>query len=346
MSPRLHVIVAGHTVVTDLGRSRGPGYGMPVNGALDQQSARVANTLAGNRANAPLLELTAFDFAARPDADILVAVAGARALVSVDGIPHPQCHPVLVGAGQVLSVSSLHDGLRAYVAVFGGFDAPRLLDSCAPDTVLGFGMRLVAGKELDLLRAAPDVTQPTLGIPLFHFDAPRPGRAHPLVVDVVDGPDIADFGDTVDRLFSAAFRVGQSSNHVGLRFEGNPPVRVTKGEILSRGVPVGAVEVPAGTEVLVLHRGRGVTAGYPVLGVVPEPGLDLLGQVRPGEAVRFRQCTIADATARTRARRREVESLAAHVASAYSSLDAFASTPGNDRWSLFPAPHSSQTPHR
>ncbi len=346
MSPRLHVIMAGHTVVTDLGRSRGPGYGMPVNGALDQQSARMANALVGNRANAPLLELTAFDFVGRPDADILVAVTGARSLVSVDGIPQPQCHPLLVGAGQVLSVSSLHDGLRAYVAVFGGFDAPRLLDSCAPDTVLGFGPRLTAGKALDLLRAAPDVTQPTLGVPLFHFDIPRPGRAHPLVVDVVNGPDIADFGDTVGRLFSGVFRVGPSSNHVGLRFEGNPPVRLTKGEILSRGVPVGAVEVPAGTEVLVLHRGRGVTAGYPVLGVVPEPGLDLLGQVRPGEAVRFRPCTIADATARTRARRRETDALAAQVASAYSALNAFASAPGDDRWSISPAAPASPTAHR
>ena len=68
-------------------------------------------------------------------------------------------------------------------------------------------------------------------------------------------------------------------------------------EVLSRGVPVGAIEVPSREELLVLHRGRGVTAGYPVLAVVTSRSLDLLAQARPGHTVTFRKTTVAEATA-------------------------------------------------
>jgi allophanate hydrolase subunit 2 len=118
-----------------------------------------------------------------------------------------------------------------------------------------------------------------------------------------------------------------------LRFAGEPPVRQTSGEILSRGVPVGAVEVPAGTEVLVLHRGRGVTAGYPVLGVVTGAGLDALAQVRPGDEVRFRHCTLQQAVARTRSRRAASDALARRVATAFDGLGLFDLATGDDRWS-------------
>lgn len=333
MSQTVAIIQPGHTVVTDLGRTRGPALGMPVNGALDQHAARVANALVGNRPDAPLLELTAFDFAARPEVDVLIAVTGARAQFTVDNYAEPQWHPVLVRAGQSFAVTHLHEGLRAYVAVFGSFEVPRLLGSCAPDTVLGFGTQVRAGSRLQLLREVPRVIQPELGAPLFLFDVRRPDMTQPLVVDVVDGPDKADFGETVRRLFTDRFRVGRSSNHVGLRFEGDPPVRQTTGEVLSRGVPVGAVEVPAGTEVLVLHRGRGVTAGYPVLGVVSEPGLDILAQVRPGDLVQFRHSTIDEATAQTRRRRAEVDALAGRVQTAFLALDLFSLAHGDDRWS-------------
>jgi len=116
---KLHILESGYTVVTDLGRVSGPAYGLPVNGALDQYSARTANALVGNRANAPLLEVTAFDISFSPSCEILIAVTGAVASVTVDGFECDQWQPLVVGAGQVVRISHLREGLRAYVAVFG-----------------------------------------------------------------------------------------------------------------------------------------------------------------------------------------------------------------------------------
>jgi allophanate hydrolase subunit 2 len=95
---------------------------------------------------------------------------------------------------------------------------------------------------------------------------------------------------------------------------------VTEGEMLSRGVPIGAVEVPAGDELLVLHRGRGVTAGYPVLAVVTATGLSALGQVRPGQTIRFRHRTRDQAVTAHRSQRNAVDALRTRVRTAFEAL--------------------------
>lgn len=98
MAETLTIRIAGITTVQDLGRVGRSRYGLPANGACDQHSARVANVLCGNAERAPLLEITALDFACVPSGDILVAVTGAPADVTVEGVVRPQWEPVPVRA--------------------------------------------------------------------------------------------------------------------------------------------------------------------------------------------------------------------------------------------------------
>lgn len=324
MADTLTVHRAGLTTVQDLGRLGRSRYGLPVNGALDQYSARVANVLTGNDEGAPLLEITALDFACTPSTDILVALTGAPADLTVGGIPRPRWEPVLVPAGETIRISGIRLGVRAYLAVHGSVESPFLLGSCAPDTILGFGRSLRDGDELALRAQLPPIDHPVFGIPLFRLHAAVPRFGASWTVDVTDGPDRAEFGDSADRLLRSEFTVTPQSNHIGLRMRGGKPGdvprRVATGEVLSRGVPVGAVEVPAGDELLVLHRGRGVTAGYPVLAVVTSTGLSALGQARPGQAVRFRRRTVAEAVAAYRLQRAGIDALRARVRTVFDAL--------------------------
>ena len=315
---------AGATQVTDLGRRRGPRYGVPVNGALDQRSARIANILVGNPDEAPLLEITALDIEFVAGVDILLAVAGADGHLTVDGVGRPSNQPVSVRAGETVALRHLQGGLRAYLAVRGSFDVPQLLGSCAPDSVLGFGGHLAGGASIPVRRSTDVIFNDHFAAELYSLDVPRPSTG--FVVDVTDGPDLDDFAGTADRLFAQPYLVTPTSNHIGLRMVGPLPERRTHGEVLSRGVPVGAVEVPPGEELLVLHRGRGVTAGYPVLAVVTSGSLDTLAQVRPGERVRFRKVSSSDAAARARADRVELEALRLRVRSVFSALDALSTS--------------------
>lgn len=328
MADTLTIHRAGLSTVQDLGRFGRSRYGLPVNGALDQHSARVANVLCGNDESAPLLEITALDFSCTPSTDVLVAVTGAPSDLTVDGVVRPQWEPLSIRSGETIRVSGIRHGIRVYLAVLGSVNAPFLQGSCAPDTILGFGRSLRDGDELGLRRHCPPVDHPEFRIPLFRLRAPAqhfPATRVPTwTIDVTDGPDLAEFGDTADRLFRSEFTVSPQSNHVGLRMAGTSPGdiprRVATGEVLSRGVPVGAVEVPAGDELLVLHRGRGVTAGYPVLAVVTATGLSALGQVGPGRSVRFRRRTVAEAVAAHRAQRGAVHALKNRVRTVFDAL--------------------------
>ncbi|WP_326692099.1 biotin-dependent carboxyltransferase family protein [Streptomyces sp. NBC_01795] len=320
MAETLTVRTCGLTTVQDLGRVGRSRYGLPANGAVDQHSARVANVLCGNHERDPLLEITALDFACTTSADILIAVTGAPADLTVDGVARPQWEPLFVRAGETVRVSGIRRGLRVYLAVLGSLKADYLQGSCAPDTILGFGSALRVGEQVGLRASCPPLDHPFSRIPLFRLDTPAAPFPDHWIIDVTDGPDRAEFGTTGSRLFDAPFTVSPQSNHIGLRLHGEVPRRVASGEVLSRGVPIGAVEVPAGDELLVLHRGRGVTAGYPVLGVVTATGLSALGQVRPGQRVRFRHRTLDQAVTAYRTQRGAVAALKTRVRVVFDAL--------------------------
>lgn len=320
MSAGILVQQPGNSVVTDLGRTRGPRFGLPVNGALDQYSARAANILAGNLDNDPLVEITALDFRMKANTDLLIAVTGAPLTLTVGGRPCSQWEPVSVRAGESVSIRGINRGLRAYLAVHGSLEAETLLGSAAPDTVVGFGLQLREGTALATRRSVGPVRQPYFDLPLFRLGLERPSMGSDLSVDVTDGPDVAEFGASGDLLFFSEYTVSGRSNHIGLRLGGELPERTSSGEVLSRGVPVGAVEVPSREELLVLHRGRGVTAGYPVLAVVTSTGLDVLAQARPGDKIRFRKTTVAEATAAHRRSRAQLETLRESVNTVFGLL--------------------------
>lgn len=320
MSGSLVIQQPGNSVVTDLGRFRGPRFGLPVNGALDQFSARAANILAGNADNAPLVEVTALDFRMRATTDLLIAVTGAPLHLTVGGRECQQWEPVSVRAGETVALRRMTGGLRAYISVHGSVEAPVLLGSCAPDTVVGFGLRLTEGTELETFKTVPPIRQPYFDLPLFRLGLTRPEFHSTAVVEVTDGPDVEEFGDTADLLYTTEYTVSGRSNHIGLRLGGALPERQSTAEVLSRGVPVGAIEVPSREELLVLHRGRGVTAGYPVLAVVTSRSLDVLAQARPGHKITFRRTTVPEATAQHRAALRELENLRSTVSTVFALL--------------------------
>jgi allophanate hydrolase subunit 2 len=111
--------------------------------------------------------------------------------------------------------------------------------------------------------------------------------------------------------------VSGRSDHIGLRLSGPAIAQAVAGEILSRGVPVGAIETPPGGGIIVLLRGRMVTAGYPVMGVVTTEALDRLGQAGPGTTVFVDPCSRREAHERLRAREADLNRLAGRVGAAF-----------------------------
>jgi len=305
----------GLTTVQDLGRPGFSRFGVGLNGAGDRHAAAVASALVGNDSGSPVFETTATGWSFTLDRPALVAVTGAADRVTVAGQPHPAWQTLVVPADRPVVVEPPDRGWRTYVAIGGSLDADRTLGSVAPDPLLGVGTRLEAGDELVVRTRFAGFTHPHTVIPVFRFPVDHPAPGHAWEIAVTPGPEAAEFApDTWQTL--GEFEVGRDSDYVGLRLLGDAPARRGRAEMISRGVPIGAVEVPPTDGLLVLLRGRLVTAGYPVLGVATTVATDRLAQARPGDLIRFRSVTTADAVADARGEAAAVTELARRVRAA------------------------------
>jgi biotin-dependent carboxylase-like uncharacterized protein len=281
------------TTVQDPGRTGFSRWGVPVSGAADSHSARLANWLAGNVASAAVLEVTlgAAEFSVL--APCPIGIAGARAAISVNGASVDRGRALLLERGDRVVIGPAEAGLRVYVAIGGGIDVPLVMGSRATLSASGLGgfkgRKLAAG---DVLPAGPRTP--------FEPRVLSPSSEALVLRDearVVGGPQLDFFPDAVRAaFFGGTFRVSSRSDRRGLRLEG-APVPPTRGDIDPEGVVVGAIQVPAGGEPIVLMPDGPVTGGYPKIAAVIRADLPVLGQWRPGQAVRFREITLAAAIA-------------------------------------------------
>lgn len=275
---------------TDLGRRNAEISGVPSGGAADQHSATVANILVGNPRDAVLIEsIGNFGFIA--PVPMLAAVTGAPASVTVDGVPVDQWNTLVVHAGQELVVTGAPGGLglRRYVAISGELEAPRFLGSAAPDPRMGFTQEIKQGQTLYLQRPSAIAGLCGTSHTPFVLDVPQLEFPDgPWVLHVVRAAEVDLVPEIEGLLSEATYTVKPQSDHVGIRLAG--PVRHPQGpEIVSHGVPIGAVEIPhADDELILLGRYRTLTAGYPVVGIVAKTDLSLLGQLAGKASVRFR----------------------------------------------------------
>lgn len=292
MSLTLKITEPGVSHVTDLGRYGYAHIGIQTHGAVDQVSARVANILVGNPDAAPVIEamsIMAMEF--ETSTTSLVAVTGMAGDVTIDGLSVPLCQPFLTWPGARVRIWPGTVGVRAYVAVHGQIQATAFLGSVARDALTGSGRELARGDLIGV--AGSDVTHvPTL--PLFRLECPIAAYGHDWRLDILPGLELDEFPDFRPRIESMPLTVGTNSDHIGVRLEGQAFTRSVDKEIVSRGVPLGALEIPPVGGLIVLLRGRPMTAGYPVPAVVARSSHHLLGQLRPGDTVRLRWSSVQE----------------------------------------------------
>lgn len=268
--------------IQDRGRFGYENYGVAVNGAVDSYAHMMGNVLVGNLPFAPSLEITAFDFSMRSTKDIHVCVTGAPADITIGGQPVNTWSSVILPAGESLTVRKIRKGLRVYIAIQEGIETANVLGSCAPDTVAQIGSKVFKGQKIPIKQTSDIKEMNRAARP---EDVPQYGS--PWKIRICPGPDQNIFRNHFDSFLKAAYTVSPASNHVGIRLSGPAIKGHYPTEVLSRGAGIGAVEILPTGQPLVLHRGRGVTAGYPIVAVVSTVDLGLMGQARPGDQIQF-----------------------------------------------------------
>ncbi|HUR59003.1 MAG TPA: 5-oxoprolinase subunit PxpB [Opitutaceae bacterium] len=301
----IEVVRAGlFTTIQDLGRPGHRSRGVAQSGAADAFALRVANTLVGNREDAAGLELTLLGPELRFRRDTVVALGGA----AFPGLPSWQ--PVRVSAGMEINFGHATQGCRGYLAIAGGIATAPVLGSRSTYVHAGFGgLRgepLHNGDQLPVAPAGRELTG------RWHIDERiLPTYSPAPTLRVVRGAQADVFGAG---LSARELKVTARSDRMGLRLQGEPLTWPARRELVSSPVAPGTVQVPPDGHPIVLLADAQTIGGYPQIAHVISVDLPLAAQLRPGDAVRLREVTIAEAHELALARERALAMLREGIA--------------------------------
>lgn len=284
------------TSVQDLGR---PGYfhlGIPISGAMDRYALRAANMLVGNDEGAAGLEAVFMGPEIEFSEDATVAVCGADMPMMVDGETVEGWTSFDVKAGQVLSFGFLKTGARIYIAVSGGIATAPDLGSRSTYPIGSLGG--IEGRPI----AAGDVIPIGGGAGKAGRSVPvdlRRGPGNPAQLRVLPGLYWNRLTEAAGKgFFEDTWMVAPEADRMGYRFRGGrhlefvdrePPfgAGADPSNIVDGCYSYGSIQVPGGTEPIVLHRDAVSGGGYFTLGAIISADMDLIGQLQPNTPVNF-----------------------------------------------------------
>ncbi len=293
----IEIVEAGvQTSVQDLGRPGHGRQGITPGGAVDRSALVAGNRLLGNPDGAAALEWTLIPPAVRFDDAARIALTGADAGWSVGERAVSIGEVVEIVAGDVLRARPAADmlGARGYLCVAGGIDVPEVRGSRSLDLSAGFG-----GGHGRPLRAGDRVSIGEVeDNPVPDHSSEEGCSLRPAAgpFRVVRGPQADRFGERAWSTFlSEAFTVDPQSNRMGLRLNG-PAIPADAGaDLISEGLVTGTIQVTGSGQPIVLMPGRATIGGYTRIATVIEADHDRLGQLRPGDAIRFAEVSVDEA---------------------------------------------------
>jgi biotin-dependent carboxylase-like uncharacterized protein len=281
------------TTVQDLGRYGYAHLGISPAGAADPLSFRIANLLVGNDENAPALEMTLLGATLEFEESAIVALTGATCECKLGSASVPASTVFDLPAGAVLQCGSMTDGARCYLAVQGGFDILLVMGSAStfvPGHFGGFkGRRLQTGDVLQVRQHSSFRVRSLRKGALDSLHAARPLR-------VTKGPQQDWFElEAFEKLFSTAYIVSEQSDRTGLRLKGEIVRPPEHSDLLTDGIPLGAIQVPRDGQPIILFVDQQTTGGYPKIANVIAADIHRVGQLRPRDEVRLVEVSIAEA---------------------------------------------------
>ncbi len=311
------------TTVQDHGR---PGYysiGIPLSGGMDRFALKAANMLVGNKEGAAVLEAVFMGPELEFTEAVTVAVTGAELPPKVNGAARATWTSFKVRKGQTLSFDFLKQGARAYIAVSGGIDVPAVLGSRSTYTLGalgGFkGRKLEAGDKLPVGKGGGAKEGRAVAEKL------RRAAGSPAELRMLPGLYWHRItGDSATHFFEDIWKVAPEADRIGYRFKGGRPLKFVPREppfgagsdpsnIVDACYPYGSVQVPGGTEPIVLHRDAVSGGGYFMVGTVISADMDLIGQLQPHTPSRFVEVTMAQALKARRDRQKLLDRIRSSV---------------------------------
>lgn len=284
------------SLIQDKGRFGYQNIGITNGGPMDEYAFYWANYLLGNEINAPQIEITYGMLELIVHKEACISITGADLGAQINDMPIYPWKTYLVNEGDKIIFNKPSAGLRAYLAVRGGLNVCSVLGSCS--TVIreeigglnGIGKKLSQGDkiEFDSNQSYIDQAVPSELIPDYSAE---------LRLGVILGYQYESFSKLeLSKFFSCTYEISKNIDRMGYRLSGDP-IKSKLNGIISEGIALGSIQVPADGQPIVLMRDRQTIGGYPKIGCLSSLGVSQLSQRGVGEKISFYPTDVANAEA-------------------------------------------------
>ena len=283
-----------NTTFQDLGRNNLYHIGIPFSGAMDSRNYSLANAIAGNQENAPVIE-----FAYQGP---LLRLKGGKINFTItgnvnfkiikknkeeDGVCYQNYE---LEEGDQLDIFSTNQSVYGYLAISGSYDVQLQWNSCSTNTkaIIGSndGKKLEKNQLIKILSTHSQNSKKKLEYINTKIENIR----------VIRGTNYNYFSEESKKnFFNKEFTVTKLSDRMGMRLEGIKIENIVDTNIKSEGIIKGVVQVPADGNPIIMLSDHGTIGGYPKIGVVISADYDKLVQLPPGSKIKFKEIKLSDA---------------------------------------------------
>lgn len=323
------------TSVQDHGRYGYQHLGVPVSGAIDTKSHRLANFLVGNEEDHASLEITMVGPSILFNSNACIVITGANLSPSINNEPIANNRPLIVSAGDILSFGQRKSGLRAYLGIYGGFKLEKLMGSFSTYIRGGFGgLNGRALKKDDILhlntplytknlsKLKQDIAQIQIYLPAILNFKPK------FDVRAIAGPNADSLTqESLDHFYSASYTVDAQSDRMGCRLNGPNLELNNTDQLLSEPTSFGTIQVPPDGQPIILMSDRQTTGGYAKIANVCSVDLPVVAQAMPGEKLNFSQIDLAQAQQLDNQRRESLGRLFQSMGTLRNQLEPYKNKP-------------------
>ena len=267
------------TTIQDIGRFGYKNIGVPVSGAMDQTSAKLANLLLGNDESLAVLEMTLVGPTLEFMNDTYISITGADMNPSLNKQKVLQNKPLFVNKGDILYLSHSSNGMRSYLGVKGGFNSEKKLGSKSFYRGITEREKLIKNDKIKFAKLTSSPMKMNKSINDFKINKKSK-------INVFKGPefDLLD-SNSKDIIFNTDFTIG-INNRMGYNLV--EPIKNSISSIISSPVMPGTVQLTPSGRLIILCRDCQTSGGYPRVLQLDKSSIDSLSQKTIGETIKLK----------------------------------------------------------
>jgi antagonist of KipI len=280
------------TTVQDAGRTGYRSIGIGSGGAMDNFALLIANYLTGNEATAAVIEI---NFPAPEilfEQDALISLTGADFSATINEIALPSWAPVFVKKDTLLKFKQPALGTKLYLAVHGGWQAAKWLNSYSTN------LKVATGGYYGRALQKDDTINFTTNYFSFAENKILPWHILQNELDKVYRPKnkIRCIKSAEWHLMDTAakqnfeennFIISNQSDRMGYRLNSQPLLLQQPTELISSAVDAGIIQLLPDGNCIILMADHQTTGGYPRIASVIKTDLPKLAQTKPGQSINF-----------------------------------------------------------